>query len=262
MLRDQENELKTLLLQLTEEYGCVGLKMSTEDAGNSLDYIDYVTNRLLNHSIPLHMKIGGPDAQNDIQEALRIGVSGLIGPMVESPFGVSKFVAAVKKVIGEQALKQVLLSINLESLSAYHQIDEILATPELSYVDQIVIGTSDLARSVARANDDDDVLRMVREMAQQAKKLEKRVRIGGVISLSHGHMNLLTTLLRDTNADNINTANVIFSVPRLHDLSSAYLLALTFEKKLYSHWAAIHDENLARLRRRVSSLEHTIAQAR
>ncbi|GAG99297.1 unnamed protein product, partial [marine sediment metagenome] len=54
------------MLEELKEKGCIGMKMSTEDSGLSLDFIDFVNNRVLDGVVPLNMKIGGPDAQNDI----------------------------------------------------------------------------------------------------------------------------------------------------------------------------------------------------
>jgi len=68
-------ELRETLEDLKEK-GCIGGKMSTEDSGLSLNFIDFVNNRVLDGIVPLNMKIGGPDAQNDIKEAF---ISILIG---------------------------------------------------------------------------------------------------------------------------------------------------------------------------------------
>jgi hypothetical protein len=57
----------------------------------------------------LYLKIGGVEALRDIKDALDLGVDGLIAPMVESPFGVVKFVSAVESVF---SLRKIHKSIN------------------------------------------------------------------------------------------------------------------------------------------------------
>jgi hypothetical protein len=252
-------ELRETLENLKEK-GCIGVKMSTEDSGLSLNFIDFVNNRVLDGVVPLNMKIGGPDAQNDIIEALRIGVSGIIAPMVESPFGIHKFVTAMRKYAGEEAMRHLLVSVNLESVTAYRQIDDILRAPEIEAIDQIVIGSSDLARSVAKPKDDPTFVAMVTEMAQKAKKTGKIVRIGGMMSLLRNNQAILKQLLEETNANKVNTSNICFSVKRTQDLHAAYVMAQHFEKKLFKFWSTRNTIRLVYLQEKISSLESNIKQ--
>jgi len=258
-LRDECEELKEILKEL-KKYGSIGLKMSTEDSGNSLEFIDFVNNRLLDDILPLSMKIGGPDAQNDIREALKIGVSGIIGPMIESPFGIQKFITALRGIAGDEAMKHLLVSVNIESVAAYRQIDEILKAPEIKDINEIVIGTSDLCISVGKPKEDPEVIKMVREMAQKSKRASKIVRIGGMISLSNENPPLLKRLLEETGADEVNTTCVSFSVKKTPDLCSAYLKALNFEMKLYAFGLALSNKRAAPLQRSLLSLEKTIGR--
>jgi hypothetical protein len=240
----ESKELRELLENL-KEMGCVGVKMSTEDAGLSLNFIDFVNNRLLDGIVPLNMKIGGPDAQNDIREALRIGVAGIIAPMVESPFGLQKFVAAMRRHAGEAAMRRLLVSVNLESVTAYRQIDDLLRTPEIEAIDQIVIGASDLALSVGKPKDDPTFVAMVTKMAQKAKDVGKIVRVGGMMGLLRDHEARLRQLLAETHADRVNTALVCFSVHKTRDLQAAYVTALRFEKALFAFWSMRNAKRLA-----------------
>jgi len=252
-------ELRETLEDLKEK-GCIGAKMSTEDSGLSLNFIDFVNNRVLDGVVPLNMKIGGPDAQNDIKEALRIGVSGIIAPMVESPFGIHKFVTAMRRYAGEEAMRHLLISVNLESVTAYRQIDTILRAPEIEAIDQIVIGSSDLARSVAKPKDDPTFVAMVREMARKSKKAGKIVRVGGMMSLLRNNQAMLRQLLEETNADKVNTSNICFSVKRTRGLREAYVTALHFEKQLFTFWSTRNTNGLTYLQDKIASLEANIRQ--
>lgn len=233
MNEDKYVVLKTLIKELKIKHGCVGIKMSTE-GGDSLEAIDFVNNRLLDGVLPLNMKIGGPDAQTDIYEALKIGVSGIIAPMVETPFGVVKFVTAMRKIAGEKLMSKLLLGVNLESVTAYNQINEILKTPEINDIDQIIIGASDLSKSVSKPRDDPVVIKMVTKIAQKSKKKGKIVRIGGMMDLIYDKPAILMDLLETTNADKLNTSKVCFSTDKAFDLRSACLKAMKFEMKYYA----------------------------
>ena len=94
-------------------------------------------------NVPLYLKIGGVEALRDIKDALDIDVDGLIAPMVESPFGVVKFVGAVESVFGQ---REFFKSINIETREAVQQIDGILDIAR-GKIDNVTIGRTDLSHS-------------------------------------------------------------------------------------------------------------------
>jgi hypothetical protein len=256
----ENQEIKKLLKELKNNHGAVGLKLSSEESGHSLDFIDFTNNRLANDILPLNMKIGGPNARTDIINGLKIGVSGFTGPMIESPFGVKQYVIALRDFAGLDALNELLISINLESVTAYEKIDEILNTPEVVDVDQIVIGSSDLAFSVEKQKTDPYLLKMVTEMAQKGKKMKKSVRIGGMIGLSNTSPDALERLLRETDADRINTGNVCFDIKTMGDIREAYVKALNFEYKLNAFWYQREKEELLILEKRFTSANEKLSR--
>ena len=234
--RIEIEDLQKKIRVLKNNHGCSGFKLSTEESGHSLEIIDFMNNRLLDGILPLSMKIGGPDARTDIVNGLKIGVSGFIGPMIESSFGVKKFSEAVKKYVDDKTRKKLQLSINLESYQAYLNIDEILDTPEIQYIDQIVIGSSDLANSVSKQKWDDELIAVVKEIAVKSKAKGFNVRIGGMIGLCMEHPDKLQRLLKETKADRVNTSNACFNVKEIPDFKKANIEALNFEKMLNGYW--------------------------
>jgi hypothetical protein len=246
-------KLKDLISDLIRN-GCAGIKLSTEDQGVSFEFIDIVNNRIINGAVPLHVKIGGPDARNDIRKCLEIGAQGIIAPMVESPFGVHKFVTAVEAIAGENIAKQLFLSINLESLSAYEKIDEILATKEISEIDEIVIGTSDLAKSVGKSKSDPFVLDIVEKMCIKSKKVGKIVRVGGLMSVFVSRQDFGDRMIRGSIVDEVNTSSVAIDVKKVKDLQSAYMKAINFEYQLNEFWSLICGKKLEPFRKKAASL--------
>jgi hypothetical protein len=250
-------KLKDLLADLVQN-GCTGIKLSTEDGGMSLEFINHVNNRIINGAVALHMKVGGPDAQNDIRKGLELGATGLIGPMVESPFGVVKFVKAVRTVVGEEELKQVFLSINLESLCAYEKIDEILATKEFGAISEIVIGTNDLALSVSKPVSDPLVLDMVEQMSIKIHKTGKIVRVGGLISTFVSKPDVRERILGSGVVDEINTTAVAFGLKKIKDLKASYLKAINFEYRLIEFWSLLCGKRLEPFQRKAAALKKTL----
>ena len=132
-----EKKLRDQLKKLKEEYGIAGIKAEFEDEGSSYDDIvrlRHLTGQI--NGVPLHVKIGGVEAIRDIIDCLEIGVDNIIAPMVESPFGVVKFIGAIESVYGRQ---KTFKSINIESCEAVRQVDEILKVAR-GKIDNVTIG--------------------------------------------------------------------------------------------------------------------------
>jgi hypothetical protein len=258
--RGQYKELKGFLTELKTKHGAVGIKLSTEESGHSLKFIDFINNRVSNGILPLNMKIGGPNAKTDIINGLDSGVSGFIGPMIESSFGVKQYVLALRDIAGIDRMNELLISINIESINAYKNIDNIINSPEIIDIDQIVIGSSDLAASISKPKNDPDLLKMVKEITRKAKKIGKLVRIGGIMGLCVKTPDILESLLNDTGADKINSANVCFEVIKLDDIRNTYFKALEYEFKMNLFWLIQKKKRLTLLEKRALSSEKRFNQ--
>ena len=138
-----EEKIEASLKLLKEEYDLCALKAEFEAEGASFRDIVRLRRWTARHDIALHLKIGGVEAMRDIKDALDLGVDGLIAPMVESPFGVAKFIDAVDSVFSGY---NVFKSINIETRAAVLSIDNILAEAE-GKIDNITIGRTDLSNS-------------------------------------------------------------------------------------------------------------------
>ena len=99
-----ENQLFKQLKILKEEYNVYGIKAEFEAEGSSYRDLNRLSRICLPLDVPLYLKIGGVEALRDIKDALDLGVDGLIAPMVESPFGVVKFLSAVESIFDKQKL--------------------------------------------------------------------------------------------------------------------------------------------------------------
>ena len=199
------------------------------------------------------MKIGGPDARNDISKSLEIGCAGIIAPMVESPFGVYKFVNAVEDVAGIDLVNKIILSINLESITAYQKLPDIISTDEMRKINEVVIGVSDLARSVGKPTNDIYVLNIIEEMINKLKETSKLVRVGGLFSFLVNNPEEMRRLIIQNNVDEINTSNVAFNVQKIRNMNTAYQKARDFELTLNDLWVKHQEAKLTPYKKRASS---------
>jgi len=138
-----EKKLEASLTQLKQEFGLCAVKAEFEAEGASFRDLVRLRRWTARQDIALHLKIGGVEAVRDIKDALDLGVDGLIAPMVESPFGVTKFTEAVASVFPG---RKVYKSINIETRTAVLNIDDIL-TEAKGKVDNVTIGRTDLSHS-------------------------------------------------------------------------------------------------------------------
>jgi len=238
-----EKKLKNTLTELRQEYGCVALKVGTEAEANDFEEIGYF-HRLASGIVPIEVKIGGPIAQNDIRMLLEIGVSGIIVPMIESSYGLRKSVNSLRHTIAIDEFDVLQKSMMIETLDAYNQLYEILGIPEAKIFDKIIIGRSDLSRSMVKDLDDPDVTEICRKIARKTHEIGLRASIGGGVTPSNARM-----IVEDIRVDELVTMHVAFNVKSCPDVSEAIRKGLEFE-------TIVLEGQKEKLRKQISDIEH------
>ena len=138
-----EQKLFDQLIRLKENYDLQGIKAEFEAEGSSfrdLVRLRRITDKL---DVSLYLKIGGVEALRDIKDSLEIGVDGLIAPMVESEFGLKKFIDGVASIYKDT---DIHLSINIETQQAVANLEEILELGK-GNINSITVGRTDLSSS-------------------------------------------------------------------------------------------------------------------
>ena len=114
------------LRKLKNDFGACGLKLSTEDAAMTINQIKFWADLSV---LPVVVKIGGPNARNDIKQLVSLNIDGLIAPMVESPYGLENFILAVQDFTTPMQFGRLNKHINIETITAVKQLDGILNAP-------------------------------------------------------------------------------------------------------------------------------------
>ncbi|MEM5782518.1 MAG: aldolase/citrate lyase family protein [Candidatus Aenigmatarchaeota archaeon] len=248
----REKELRAMLKELKEKHGCIALKLGTEVEDCSFEFIDYV-NKLARGIVPVIVKIGGPDARNDIRTLMEIGVHGLIAPMVETVYALENYVKALKDIIDEERLKSILKAINIETVNAYNQLDSMLKSPAIKEIQQITIGRDDLSKSLGKNVDDPEVIEVTKKITEKAHANGLIVSVGGGITPSNAEL-----IAKEVKPDKINTRNVVFSLKDCPNLKEALKKALEFEIALMRNEAEKLSKKLEALEKRIKVLEKRI----
>jgi len=226
---DSTQNLIQSLRRLKNQFGASCLKLSTEDAAMSFEQIRFWT-QLAEGILPVMVKIGGPNARNDIKQLLALNVDGLIAPMVESVYGLENFLAAVRDFTNPMQMQRLVKQINIETVTAVEQLDAILASPEAGSLDEITIGCSDLSQSLKKDRMDPVVQSLVRDVVARIKARNIKVSVGGGIS-----PDTIDAILRDIQPHQFNTRVVTFSVQPGQSYRAAVTETLHFELRMLEH---------------------------
>jgi hypothetical protein len=185
-MNNREVQCVTILSDLIENEGLIGIKTSFEDEGASFNETIRLKEICNQANTKITLKIGGPEAIRDIKDSLIIGVKGLVAPMVESAFGLQKFVQAIDKNIPETSLSTINLNINIETIGAIQNLEKILNTDEINKLYGITIGRVDLVSSFGKDRtfvDSDEIYLIVKNAFIKIKEKGLKLCLGGAISM-------------------------------------------------------------------------------
>jgi 4-hydroxy-2-oxoheptanedioate aldolase len=200
----------------------------------------------------LTLKVGGCEAIRDMFEAANLGTSHLVGPMVETAYALKKYLGAIKVAFAEDLRKDMSFLINLETITAMRNFDEMLALPEAKDLAGVVIGRVDLTGSMGLTREDinsEQVKNLALEAAAKAKAAGKVVVVGGGVSV---HSLPFFRSFPTGHLDRYETRKVVFQCPgALQNTETAFLRAVEFElmwlKNKKNYYTQISREDDVRL---------------
>ena len=149
-MNNREFKCVSILTDLVENYGLVGVKTSFEDEGASFNEVLRLKEICNQSKTKVTLKIGGPEAIRDIKDSLVIGVKGLVAPMVESEFGLVKFIKAVEDNLPYEVVSSLQLNVNIETTTAVSNIDKILSSKSADALYGVTLGRVDLVSSMKK----------------------------------------------------------------------------------------------------------------
>jgi hypothetical protein len=228
MKKNLLNECKSELQRLFEEHHVVGLKTGTEVEDMGFDEIAFLKD--IAGTIPVTVKIGGPEARNDIRQCLKIGIDLILAPMVETVYALTNFIKAIESITEETAIKTPKLAINIESKTAVRNLDEMLHSKAAAKLYQITIGRSDLSKSMHLAVDDAEVLNAARQAIKKINRYGIITSIGGGVTVEN-----VAHLAKDMPMNKLNTRHIVFSNNKAFQLNPGkhFYQGMMFERSLY-----------------------------
>ncbi|GBF50569.1 hypothetical protein LPTSP4_20950 [Leptospira ryugenii] len=230
--------LRKTLLEMKEKYAFVCLKTGTEteDMGESEIYL---LQTIASGILPLSVKIGGPEARNDIRICQKIGVSGISAPMIESEYALQNFISTLKNLLSTTEYERLKKAINLETITGYRNLLDIFDSKAFTDLNQVTAARSDLSASMDKKPDDAEVTRIAKKIIQEAKSRGKITSVGGTITkINFGY------IADEIQPDFINSRHVMVDTKVAMQISPSDVAEcmLVFEMDLYDLYSKAFPE--------------------
>jgi len=212
-MNNLEHRMLNVLKDLRENHFVSGIKAEFEAEGTRLEEVLRLKEVVMRAGLALTIKIGGCEALRDMYECRTIGVERMVAPMVETAYALKKFLLATRLAFPEEERKDIRFAVNIETIQACKNFDEMLALPEIEALDGVVMGRVDLTGSMGLSREDINtptVFEITRELFLKSKQRSLENAIGGGVS---AHSLPFFRNLPPGSIDRYETRKVIFECP-------------------------------------------------
>lgn len=227
-----EKKMLDILRQGREEFGVLATKAEFEAEGTRTDELLRLLEIANKADVGLALKVGGCEAIRDMLEAKQFGVRYIIAPMVETPYALSKYIAAKDKVYSVEEQSDVSFLFNLETITAFENLETMLELASAKPgCDGVVFGRVDFSGSIGAGRqgiESEQVTAAVESAAKACKSYGLDFVVGGAVSIDAlGNLKRFKAV----HLDRFETRKVVFSGAALEsdDLESALRQAVHFE---------------------------------
>ena len=255
-----EYEMIEVLKKLKNDYGVFQIKAEFEAEGSRMEEMMRLKDVTSFVGLPIILKIGGVEAVTDVYNALSIGVKGIVAPMAETPFALSKWLNIIKNMVPPDNAKDIEFAVNFETITTYRNIDDMLALSDVSLLTGVTIGRIDLTASMGLGRDDVNTSQKVYDICEVMMKKIKakglKTALGGGIGTET--IPVIIKLNETGLLDKFETRKVVFPVSSWEYGKEVILKAVEFEllwlksKRRYYSRIKVEDEN------RITMLEKRI----
>lgn len=254
------NELKQVLKKL-KNYGICGIR--TDMASEVVSEEEFVTFKQFctDFDLKYNIKIGGCDALTDIYAAKNGGADTIICPMIETDYALQKFVDNCKQVYED--LNKINLLINIETICAYNNLDSILASKFMKFINGIVLGRDDMTKSlsldIAEINSD-KIFDIAVNISNKVNKYGKSFTVGGGI-----RPQAVEFLKRFNckNFKNYETRRIVFDANMIHSMDKtncreSIAKAIEFEINWLEYTLSKQHTNKTHIQNRIEFLKNCL----
>lgn len=249
-----EKKMVETLVDLRENHHVSGIKAEFEEEGTRTEEALLLKELVTLAGLDFTIKIGGCGALKDMYEAKAIGVNSIVAPMIESPYALKKYIETAKIAFSEEEREKISFFINIETITGYNCIDEILEIPEAKALEGIVLGRSDMTGSLGLSKEEIEsnrIFEMASNLALKMAKHGKKLIVGGGVS---PHSIPFFEKLPKESLSKFETRKVIFDAKAALENTNAekgIIKAVGFElmwlKNKRDFYKTIYNEDIQRL---------------
>jgi hypothetical protein len=249
-----EKKMLDILREGREKFGVVATKAEFEAEGTRTDELLRLLEIANKADVGLALKVGGCEAIRDMLEAKQFGVRYIIAPMVETPYALSKYIAAKDKVFSREEQEEVSFLFNIETITAFNNLDEMLNLAATNPgCDGAVFGRVDFSGSIGAGRpgiESEEVTAAVEVAARACQDRGLEFVVGGAVSID-ALPNL--TRFNAVHLDRFETRKVVFSsaalsMPTLpHALRQAVHFELLWLLNKREYYGLMHREDSSRI---------------
>lgn len=248
--------LADILKKLKYEYGVVAVKAEFEAEGARKDELIMLRELVYRADLGFIIKIGGCEAVHDLDQCKLLDATGIMAPMIETPFAMEKFRGAAEKIY-KNSMSSVEWVINAETKTCLRNYDEILQVGE-GFLTGVTVGRSDLSASMGISKEDieaGEVFNATYQMVTKSKEKGLITNFGGNIGVE----SIPFIRKMGANIDRFETRKIVIS-PNQSDemLKKAIQSSLEFEleylkfkSEYYGAMASEDSNRLARLKKQI-----------
>ena len=253
-MNQYEKRMLAILEAGRADHGFASVKAEFEAEGTRVDELLRLLELARRAGLKVGIKIGGCEAIRDLIECKQYGVEYVIAPMVETPYALAKYAAAVKKVFSDASERaDIGFLFNLETITTYRALAEMVPVAAEHGLG-MVFGRVDFAGSMDRERDfvdSEDMTAHILAAATAARDNGLPMVVGGAVSPDS-----IPSLKRilDVRLDRFETRKIIFDADTAlngTDLLAGLGLAMEFEllwlKNKRDHYAGIAAEDEKRI---------------
>jgi len=184
VLEEKKQDFIYKSLNRLKNLGAEAFKIEFESGYLPEDECVKLSNVIKESPLKLAVKLGGFSSVRDITTSFNIGADVIIAPMIESAYALEKFVKSASVVCGDKLFLKELF-INIETVSAIRNFDEIVSSKYMEFISGITVGRSDLASSLKRGDEfinSFEMFDLINPVCEYCYKTGRKFVIGGCVS--------------------------------------------------------------------------------
>ncbi len=249
-----ERKMLDTLKDLKENHHVVGIKAEFEAEGTRMEEALRLKEVITKAELDLFIKIGGCEAIKDMFDARTIGVKGIVGPMIETDYAMTKYVKATRFVFPQEEREEMDFLISVETKTGVEHLDAMMTRPEFKEVSGVVLGRVDMTGSMGLSREDinsEAIFDIAKLLCEKMKKVGKKMIIGGGVS---AHSLPFFKRLPAGSLTKFETRKIIFDAQKAlqdPDADKGILKAVGFElmwlKNKRDFYGMIFKEDAARI---------------